>query len=107
MSGASSVQVEKEQGNPERRGLKKGLYIIPSAFTAANIGMGFYAVMAALRGFQLIDGEAADLQRASEHFDNAAKAICWAVLFDMLDGRIARMTKTTTEIGVQFDSIAD
>src|SRR5947199_2353837 len=107
MSRASHEQVEKEQGNPERRGLKKGLYIIPSAFTAANIGMGFYAVMAALRGFQLIGGTAAELQRASEHFDNAAKAIGWAMLFDMLDGRIARLTKTTTEIGIQFDSIAD
>ena len=41
------------------------------------------------------------------HFDEAAVAIGWAVLFDSLDGRIARMTKTTTEIGVQLDSIAD
>ncbi|MDQ4122749.1 MAG: CDP-alcohol phosphatidyltransferase family protein, partial [Acidobacteriota bacterium] len=39
--------------------------------------------------------------------DYAARALGWAVLFDMLDGRIARMTKTTTEIGVQLDSIAD
>ena len=99
---------EQETRNPERRGIKKGLYLIPSAFTAANISMGFFAVMAALRGFQIVDeGGAAEMQRAAEHFDNAAKAICWAVLFDMLDGRIARMTKTTTEIGVQFDSIAD
>ena len=52
-------------------------------------------------------GASRSCRRAAEHFDNAAKAICWAVLFDMLDGRIARMTKTTTEIGVQFDSIAD
>jgi len=108
MSGATHLQSEEKNRNPERRGIKKGLYIIPSAFTAANIGMGFYAVMAALRGFQLVDaGTASDLERAAVHFDNAAKAICWAVLFDMLDGRIARMTKTTTEIGVQFDSIAD
>ena len=108
MSIAPELSAEQETVNPERRGIKKGLYVIPSAFTAANIGMGFYAVMAALRGFQLVDdGGAAELQRAAEHFDNAAKAICWAVLFDMLDGRIARMTKTTTEIGVQFDSIAD
>src|SRR4051812_45640099 len=108
MAGVSPLQEGREQGNPERRGLKKGLYVIPSAFTAANIGMGFYAVMAALRGFQLVgQGTAVELQRAAEFFDNAAKAICWAVLFDMLDGRIARMTKTTTEIGVQFDSIAD
>ena len=108
MSGAAHLQTEKKPRNPERRGIKKGLYLIPSAFTAANISMGFYAVMAALRGFQLVGmGGASDLQRAVEHFDNAAKAICWAVLFDMLDGRIARMTKTTTEIGVQLDSIAD
>jgi CDP-diacylglycerol--serine O-phosphatidyltransferase len=92
----------------ERRGLKKGLYLIPSAFTAANIGMGFFAVMAALRGFQLVgNGGEEELARAVGHFDNAAKAIGWAVLFDMLDGRIARMTKTTTEIGVQLDSLAD
>jgi CDP-diacylglycerol--serine O-phosphatidyltransferase len=92
----------------ERRGIKKGLYLIPSAFTAANIGMGFYAVMAALRGFQLVGtGGETELLRAADHFDNAAKAIGWAFLFDMLDGRIARMTKTATEFGVQFDSIAD
>jgi ABC-type multidrug transport system permease subunit len=41
-----------ELPNPPRRGLKKGLYLIPSLFTAANIGMGFYSVMASLRGFQ-------------------------------------------------------
>ena len=108
MSIAPELSAEQETANPERRGIKKGLYLIPSAFTAANISMGFFAVMAALRGFQLVDeGGAAEMQRAAAHFDNAAKAICWAVLFDMLDGRIARMTKTTTEIGVQFDSIAD
>jgi CDP-diacylglycerol---serine O-phosphatidyltransferase len=94
--------------NPERRGVKKGLYLIPSVFTAANIGMGFYAVMAAARGFQFLGaGADQDLIRASAYLDNAAMAIGWAVLFDMLDGRIARMTKTTTEIGVQLDSIAD
>ncbi len=93
---------------PQRRGLRKGLYLIPSVFTAANIGMGFYAVMAAVRGFQFVGaGTEADLLQASVYLDNAAKAIGWAVLFDMLDGRIARMTKTTTEIGVQLDSIAD
>jgi CDP-diacylglycerol--serine O-phosphatidyltransferase len=111
MTSAPRLRAETEVAevkNIERRGLKKGLYLIPSAFTAANIGMGFFAVMAALRGFQLIgSGGEAELVRAAAHFDNAAKAIGWAVLFDMLDGRIARMTKTTTEIGVQLDSLAD
>jgi CDP-diacylglycerol--serine O-phosphatidyltransferase len=70
--------------------------------------MGFFAVMASLRGFQLVGiGTAEALERAATHFDKAAIAIGWAVLFDALDGRIARMTKTTTEIGVQLDSIAD
>lgn len=100
--------LEGHAPNPERRGVKKGLYVIPSIFTAANIGMGFYAVMAAARGFQFVGtGVSQDLLRASAYLDNAAMAIGWAVLFDMLDGRIARMTKTTTEIGVQLDSIAD
>lgn len=91
----------------ERKGLKKGLYLLPSAFTAANIGMGYYAVMAVMRGFQLLKPGAFDLVRATEQFDNASRAIGWAILFDALDGRIARLTKTTTEIGIQFDSIAD
>jgi CDP-diacylglycerol---serine O-phosphatidyltransferase len=70
--------------------------------------MGFYAVMAAVRGFQFVgNGTPGDLVQASMYLDNAAKAIGWAVLFDMLDGRIARMTRTTTEIGIQLDSIAD
>ncbi|HKB65448.1 MAG TPA: phosphatidylcholine/phosphatidylserine synthase [Pyrinomonadaceae bacterium] len=97
-----------ETKNPERRGLRKGVYLIPSVFTAANIGMGFYAVMAGVRAFQFVGGGTpADLVRAAGYLDDAAKAIGWALLFDMLDGRIARMTKTTTEIGVQLDSMAD
>jgi CDP-diacylglycerol---serine O-phosphatidyltransferase len=93
---------------PERKGLKKGLYLVPSLFTAANILMGFFALMGSLRGFQLVGiGTPDALLAAAGHFDRAAIAIGWAVLFDALDGRIARMTKTTTEIGVQLDSIAD
>ena len=93
----------------ERKGIKKGLYLLPSAFTAANIGMGYFAVMATLRGFQLLGGAGGErvLLEAAAQFDNASRAIGWAILFDTLDGRIARLTKTTTEIGIQLDSIAD
>ncbi|HEX7772249.1 MAG TPA: phosphatidylcholine/phosphatidylserine synthase [Pyrinomonadaceae bacterium] len=97
----------EERPNPPRRGLKKGLYIIPSMFTAANIGMGFFSVMSSLRGFQLLGAATPDMAAVTAHFDNAAIAIGFALLFDMLDGRIARLTKTTTEIGIQLDSIAD
>src|SRR5436190_14400387 len=108
MTVVARQQIDVETRNPERRGLRKGLYLIPSVFTAANIGMGFYAVMAAVRGFQFVGaGSESDLARAAVYLDNAARAIGWAVLFDMLDGRLARMTRTTTEIGVQLDSIAD
>lgn len=96
-----------ERPNPPRRGLRKGLYLIPSAFTAANIGMGFFSVMESLRGFQLLDNANPDVFTAATHFNKAAIAIGVALLFDMLDGRIARLTKTTTEIGIQLDSIAD
>jgi CDP-diacylglycerol--serine O-phosphatidyltransferase len=98
---------EHDPPNPPRRGLKKGLYLIPSLFTAANIGMGFYAVMASLRGFQILGSANPDMFSAAAHFNSAAIAIGWACVFDMLDGRIARLTKTATEIGVQLDSIAD
>lgn len=104
---AKSEELEHERPNPPRRGLRKGLYLIPSAFTAANIGMGFFSVMSSLRGFQLLGGSTPDVLAAAAHFNNAAVAIGWALLFDMLDGRIARLTKTTTEIGIQLDSIAD
>ena len=98
---------DQDRPNPPRRGVRKGLYLIPSLFTAGNIGMGFYSVMASLRGFQLLGGATPDMSAAAAHFDSAAVAIGWALLFDMLDGRIARLTKTTTEIGIQLDSIAD
>lgn len=101
---APSMETPEEPERRERRGIRKGLYLLPSAFTAANIGMGYYAVMASLRGFQLLD---TDVAAATASFDNGARAIGWAILFDTLDGRIARMTKTTTEMGIQLDSIAD
>jgi CDP-diacylglycerol--serine O-phosphatidyltransferase len=104
---AKSEELEHERPNPPRRGLRKGLYLIPSAFTAANIAMGFLSVMSSLRGFQLLGGPNPDPVSAGPYFNTAAIAIGFALLFDMVDGRIARLTKTTTEIGIQLDSIAD
>ena len=96
--------MEEEEPKHVHRGLKKGLYVIPTAFTAANIGMGFLAVLYSIRAFQLVDRDPA---AAAGYFNYAAVAIGLAILFDTLDGRVARMTKTATELGVQFDSLAD
>jgi len=93
-----------EQEKPAHKGLKKGLYLIPSAFTAANIAMGFLAVLSSVRGFQII---VSNPEQAAVYFSYAAKGIALAILFDTLDGRVARMTRTATEIGVQLDSLAD
>jgi CDP-diacylglycerol--serine O-phosphatidyltransferase len=96
--------MEIAENKTVHKGLKKGLYVIPTAFTAANIAMGFLAVLSSLRGFQSI---AVNPESAAVYFNYAAKAIALAILFDTLDGRVARMTKTTTEIGVELDSLAD
>ncbi len=89
------------------KGLKKGVYVIPSLFTALNILAGFYSLMATMSGFRLLGIGGAQVPQAAERFDYAAMAIGWAFVCDMLDGRIARMTKSTTEIGIQLDSLAD
>src|SRR6187200_839378 len=94
----------EERPKAVHKGLKKGLYLIPTAFTAANIAMGFIAVLYSILGFHLAFS---DPSTASWYFDRAAIAIWLAILFDTLDGRVARMTRTATEIGVQFDSLAD
>lgn len=101
---ANEEYEEQEENKTVHKGIKKGLYLIPSAFTAANIAMGFLAVLASVRGFQIVVSNPAD---AAVYFDYAAKAIGLAILFDTLDGRLARMTKTATELGVQLDSLAD
>lgn len=95
---------DEEENKPVHKGLKKGLYLIPSAFTAANIGMGFLSVLSSLRGFQIVE---INPDQAAVYFDYAARALGFAILFDTLDGRVARMTRTSTEIGVQLDSLAD
>src|SRR6266436_6175534 len=77
--------------------LRKGMFILPSLFTTANIAFGYYAIL------QVTHGNFTDFW----HFDNAAKAIGFAVLFDGLDGRIARMTGTTSDFGRELDSLAD
>ena len=86
----------RKEDQPSRR-LRKGMYILPSLFTTANIAAGYYAIL------QITHATVAE----PWHLDNAAKAIGFAVLFDGLDGRIARMTKTSSDFGRELDSLAD
>jgi CDP-diacylglycerol--serine O-phosphatidyltransferase len=78
--------------------LRRGMYLLPSLFTAGNIGAGYFSItqtIAALSG------------NAATHLDWAAIAILFAIPFDALDGRIARMTNTCTDFGKELDSLAD
>ena len=90
--------VQHELGFPgTRKGiprLRRGIYLLPSLLTVANMVCGFYAVMSTLKG------GLADL-------DYAAKAIGLAIVFDSFDGFVARATGTSSEFGKQFDSLAD
>src|SRR5215467_11379484 len=90
------VQQRRREDRGSRR-FRKGLYVLPSLFTTANIAAGYYAIL------QVTHGSAAE----PWHFDFAAKAIGFAVLFDGLDGRIARMTHTSSDFGRELDSLAD
>ena len=86
---------EEEPGRPVRNHrLRRGVYILPSFFTVANLLCGYYAILATL------EGQVAD-------FDNAAKAIGFAILFDALDGRVARAMRTNSAFGRELDSLAD
>jgi CDP-diacylglycerol---serine O-phosphatidyltransferase len=77
--------------NTGRRGLQRGVIILPSAFTLGNLFVGFWAVVAASRG----------------QFETAAWLVVFAAVLDMLDGRIARFTRTGTQFGEQLDSLVD
>jgi len=71
--------------------MKRGVYLFPNLFTTGNLFMGFYSVVASLKG----------------HFHLAAWAILVAISFDVLDGKVARLMKATSSFGVQYDSLAD
>lgn len=77
------------QPNPSPR--RKGIYVLPNLFTTGALFAGFYAIVQAMNG----------------NFDHAPVAIFVAMVFDGLDGRIARWTHTESDFGVQYDSLSD
>src|SRR5690349_7319033 len=89
--------------SPDRRP-RRAAYALPTLFTAGNIFLGYISILRSFRGAMLA---AAGEPGASDHFSIAARAIGAAVFLDGLDGRIARMTNTTSEFGREMDSLAD
>ena len=71
--------------------LRRGVHILPNLITTCGLFAGFYAIIASFRGDFLV----------------GAIAIMAANVFDILDGRVARVTKTTSQFGVQYDSLCD
>ena len=89
--------------SPDRRP-RRAAYALPTLFTAGNIFLGYISILRSFRGAMLAASGAAG---APEHFTIAAQAIGAAVFLDGLDGRIARMTNTTSDFGREMDSLAD
>ncbi len=81
----------RRTGDRPRHKLRRGVYLLPSLLTMGNMFCGYACVVYAMRG----------------EYETAAPFIGFAVVLDMLDGRIARLTGTTSEFGVEFDSMAD
>jgi CDP-diacylglycerol--serine O-phosphatidyltransferase len=75
--------------------LRKAMFVLPNLFTVSSIFLGFYSMT-------LASGDA-----SPEQLYRAALAIFFAIFFDMFDGRVARMTRTQSDFGVQLDSLAD
>ncbi|MBP7678217.1 MAG: CDP-diacylglycerol--serine O-phosphatidyltransferase [Thermoanaerobaculia bacterium] len=75
----------------QRRGVRRGVYVIPALFTVGNVFCGYLSLMAAVRG----------------RYDLAAGLIFLAGFLDSLDGRVARMTGSTSAFGEQLDSLSD
>src|SRR3954462_9245534 len=74
-----------------RRRFRRGVYLLPSLLTLGNMFCGYACIVYAMRG----------------EFETAAPFIGFAIVLDMLDGRIARLTGTASDFGVEFDSLAD
>lgn len=97
MAGETSEVAQIGADGKAKRQPSRGMYVLPSLFTAGNMAAGYYAIT------QSIQGSAAD----TTYFDRAALALGIAVLFDGLDGIIARLTNTTSDFGRELDSLAD
>jgi CDP-diacylglycerol---serine O-phosphatidyltransferase len=97
MAEEPTLAAQEQEFAKHRRQPSRGMYVLPSLFTAGNMAAGYYAIT------QSVQGSFAD----QSYFDRAAVAIGIAVVCDGLDGFIARSTNTTSDFGKELDSLAD
>ena len=88
-----------------RRNLRRGVYIIPTAFTVANLFFGFRCIVNSINALQAITRGRGDL--AVSYFEVACLALFIAAIFDTIDGLVARQLGATSEFGKEYDSLAD
>jgi len=93
-----------ESSGTEVKRRPKAAYALPTLFTAGNIFLGYLSILRSFQGSLLVVSNPA---AAALDFETAAKCIGAGMLLDGLDGRIARMTNTTSDFGRELDSLAD
>jgi CDP-diacylglycerol---serine O-phosphatidyltransferase len=89
---------------PARKRPPRAAYALPTLFTAGNIFLGYLCILRTIEGALTY---ATNPSQAAQDFEVAAKTIGFAFIVDGMDGRIARMTHTTSEFGRELDSLAD
>jgi CDP-diacylglycerol---serine O-phosphatidyltransferase len=105
--GAPSLESQDLRARtPGNAPTRRGVYVLPSLFTIGTLICGYVAILSTLKGAELLAVGAVGGGSAAA-FDTAARLIGWAIVFDGLDGRIARLTNSTSKFGGEFDSLAD
>lgn len=86
-----SSSKDRKRGTRKQQQVRRGIYLLPNLLTTGNLFCGFYSIVAAV----------------NHDFRTAAIAILFACLFDILDGKVARLTGSDSRFGVEYDSLAD
>ena len=97
--------VEEGHDAEGRKVRHRGIYLLPNLFTTANLFAGFYSIINSMSAQSALAAD--DAASASKYFGFAAIAIFVAMVLDGLDGRVARLTRTQSEFGAEYDSLSD
>ena len=90
MNTTPDTEEQKHRSFPHKR-VRRSVFILPSLFTVGNIFCGYYSILSTIQ----------------ENYVHASYAVGIAIILDMIDGRIARLMNSSTDFGLQLDSLAD